>query len=301
MMDIVDIEIFLAIIEEKSILKAADSLYMSTSTVGNRLKMLEKELGFNLIERKKGYKEISPTSRGIEFISLAKDWMATWNDCLRLAQSTDTPFISIGTVDSMLAHAFIPLYQQIARKNPRFDIDIKCYPAHMIYSLVDKKMVDVGFALYKEKCKDICVEKVLDEEMVLVVPENSNIKGTNIHPSELKRRDELFIGWGPVYKTWHDKWFNNSIRPHISVTNISVLIHFLNIDNIWTIIPISNAMSLSKILDIRILHLSERPPNRICYKLTHSSPSSTTEKNIRNFDKFFASFIKSLSTINIEQ
>lgn len=48
-----NIEAFIALTKEKNIVKAADSLYLSPSTVSTQLKVLENELGIKLFERHK--------------------------------------------------------------------------------------------------------------------------------------------------------------------------------------------------------------------------------------------------------
>ncbi|MCY6371475.1 LysR family transcriptional regulator [Clostridium ganghwense] len=301
-MDKMDIEVFLAIIKEKSILKASNLLYMSPSTVGTRLKMLEKELGVALIERKKGVKEISITPKGEQFLTIAENWMCLWNDCARLKNTDTKPYLSIATVDSLLEHGFVPLYRELVYGDPGFNLDIKLYPADMIYSLVSKKIVDVGFALYEMKYVDVAVEQIMTDEMVLVVPEHSEITGPYVHPATLDPKYELYvglknnlnIGWGPIYKMWHDKWFDISICPLVTATSISLLSYFLCQGNFWTIMPISIAMGFAKEYNVKVLHLDPAPPNRIIYKLTHVSPSTAAEKNIQLFNRHLDSYIDTM-------
>lgn len=301
-MDKMDIEVFLAIIKEKNIYKASNLLYMSPSTVGTRLKMLEKELGIDLIERKKGVKEISITPKGEEFLTIAENWMSLWNDCARLKNTNTKPYLSIATADSLLEHGFVPLYRKLVYEDPGFNLDIKLFPADMIYSLVSKKIVDVGFALYEMKYVDVIVEQIMTDEMVLVVPEHSKITGPCVHPESLDPRYELYlglknnpnIGWGPIYKMWHDKWFDISICPLVTATSISLLSYFLSQGDFWTIIPISTAMGFAKEYNVKILHLDPAPPNRISYKLTHASPSAAAEKNIQLFNRYLDPYINTM-------
>ena len=76
-MDLSEIETFLTIVNTKSITKTADILFLSQPTVSHRLKALEKELGFPLIVRKKGFKNVELTSKGSEFVSIAS-WRTGW-------------------------------------------------------------------------------------------------------------------------------------------------------------------------------------------------------------------------------
>ena len=75
-MDLSEIETFLTIVNTKSITKTADILFLSQPTVSHRLKALEKELGFPLIVRKKGFKNVELTSKGSEFVSIAERYIS---------------------------------------------------------------------------------------------------------------------------------------------------------------------------------------------------------------------------------
>jgi DNA-binding transcriptional LysR family regulator len=301
-MDKKDIEIFLAIVKEKSIANASTLLYYSSSTISSRLKMLEKELGVELIARHKGVKEISLTQKGVEFEAIAKNWISLWNECSRLRNIDANPYLSIATVDSLLEHGFVPLYRKLVYDESGFNLDIKRYPADMIYNLVSKKMVDIGFALYEMKYSDVKVEEIMSDEMVVITSKDSHLDGEFIHPEMLDptrelyigSKDNLNIGWGPVYKIWHDKWFDISINPLVSVTSITILSYFLSEGDFWSIIPLSNAMGLRKQYGIKILRLNPAPPNRIIYKLTHTSQSASTERNIEIFKKYLYPYIDSM-------
>ncbi|MFQ9649995.1 MAG: LysR family transcriptional regulator [Enterocloster sp.] len=89
-MDLSEIETFLTIVNTKSITKTADILFLSQPTVSHRLKSLEKELGFPLIVRKKGFKDVELTSKGSEFVSIAERYISLWKETQVLAQDRDS-------------------------------------------------------------------------------------------------------------------------------------------------------------------------------------------------------------------
>ena len=74
-MNIVCVETFLTVTRTRTILQAANLLYVSQSTVSGRLKQLESELGVTLIERKKGMRGIELTEKGKLFVPLAERWV----------------------------------------------------------------------------------------------------------------------------------------------------------------------------------------------------------------------------------
>lgn len=55
-------------------------MYVAQTTVSQRLNVAEKELGFKLIERGKGVKNVVLTPAGEEFLRLAEQWENIYND-----------------------------------------------------------------------------------------------------------------------------------------------------------------------------------------------------------------------------
>ena len=69
-MNLAEIETFLTIVNTKSITRTADLLFLSQPTVSHRLTSLENELGFPLVIRQKGHKQVELTAKGTDFIIL---------------------------------------------------------------------------------------------------------------------------------------------------------------------------------------------------------------------------------------
>ena len=67
-MNLAEIETFLTIVNTKSITRTADLLFLSQPTVSHRLTSLENELGFPLVIRQKGHKQVELTAKGTDFI-----------------------------------------------------------------------------------------------------------------------------------------------------------------------------------------------------------------------------------------
>ena len=81
-MNLAEIETFLTIVNTKSITRTADLLFLSQPTVSHRLTSLENELGFPLVIRQKGHKQVELTAKGTDFIILAERWMSLWKETI---------------------------------------------------------------------------------------------------------------------------------------------------------------------------------------------------------------------------
>jgi len=235
-MDKEDLQIFMAIVKEESILKAADALYMSPSTVGARLKNLEGELRVELIRRKKGIKKIALTEEGLHFYRTAGKMLDLYQECDHLQSGSNSNIpLTIATADSYLDNNFVPLYRKLLYGTPPMRLDLQLYPSDMIYTLVSHRAVDIGFALYDVKYTDVVTEAIFEDDIVVVVPQDSPLQGPAIHPNALDPERELFIGsrtnrnvgWGEEFNLWHNKWFSYDKEPLLRVNLISIISYFL--------------------------------------------------------------------------
>lgn len=297
-----NIEAFIALIKEKNIVKAADSLYLSPSTVSTQLKVLENELGVKLFERHKGHKTITLTPKGESFAKIAHNFLSLLNECDQLKNTFEKNSLSIATADSFLEYNFAPLYREMVYDN-NFNLDIKLSPSDMIYSSISKKEADIGFVTYNINYSDVVTEPIFADDMVVIVPKSSKISEKTIHPSSLNPEKELLIGspknkhigCGAVFNTWRTTWIDAEKSPLVRANSISVLYNFLSSesDDFWMFAPRTTANGLKAEFNLKILELNPSPPKRICYKLTHVSPTETTQKNIDKFNILLSDYINS--------
>lgn len=296
-----NIEAFIALTKEKNIVKAAESLYLSPSTVSTQLKTLESELGFKLFERHKGYKTVTLTPKGESFTKIAYDFLALWNECGQLKNTEERHHLSIATADSFLAYNLALLYREMVFGSAHYNLEIKLQPADTIYSLVSKKEVDLGFVTYKIHYPDVHVEEIFSEDMVVLVPQDSPLTGDSIHPRMLDPEKELLIGspqnkhvgCGAVFNTWRTAWIDAEKLPLVRANSISVLYHFLSTDSndFWMFAPETTALGLKNDYNLRILSLDAQPPKRVCYQLTHTAPTETVQKNIDHFNLLLSDYL----------
>ena len=106
-MDLTDMQIYLAIVKYNSISKAADFLFLSQSNISRRLKLLEEEIGVQLINRCKGQNGIELTDRGKDFIEIAQKWLDTYDEALTLYKRQSKIELSVAGVHSLNFHSRI--------------------------------------------------------------------------------------------------------------------------------------------------------------------------------------------------
>ena len=79
-MNINQIEAFLEVVSSKNISEAARKLYVSQSTVSQRIKELEEELKITLFIREQGNREVELTALGLDFLVMAEQWYSMLNE-----------------------------------------------------------------------------------------------------------------------------------------------------------------------------------------------------------------------------
>ena len=291
-MNIDDIQAFLAVVSNQSLTKAAEILHLSQSSVSHRLKNLEQELDLVLIERGKGLKAIALTPAGDDFIPVAEKWIQLLSETQSLKSRTRLS-LSIGAVDSVNTHVLPDIYQQIIQQHPTMRLHIYTQNSPDLYTLVEQRTIDIAFVLHERIIKNVELSPFFSEPMVVVrlaLPEHLAVP--NIDPDQLNPHDELYHEWFPTYQIWHNKWWDPFQSSHIQVSNGPMVLPLLRTPKQWAIVPLSIAQSTAASKKYTIQRLSDPPPDRICYKLTHKFAKSRSKEAVAIFDTFAAEIFK---------
>lgn len=270
-MNNIDLEIFLTIIQAKSISGAANVLFLSPSAVGARLKALEEELGFSLFDRRKGYKTIQLTEKGKFFIPFAEQWLTLWEKSRTLKNAPDAESFSVGTSSSFL-HFCTPLYRDFIERNPSLQLSVSILDSDMAYTLIQQNKLDAGLIMHPSRVNGVITEELFRERLVVSysssypVPEGVPVP---IHSFPLEHQI-LFI-WNNGF----DEWYNEHI-PYYSggilrVNSASVLTGLFDPLASWAIVPLSVAESLYAQKHIPYCPVLEEPPSRSVYRVHSAS------------------------------
>lgn len=282
-MNSLGIKAFSAVVRFGSITKAAQSLFLSQSTVSHRLSLLEDELNVKLIERKKGTRNISLTSEGEKFLKIAFKWEELVREAekIKLDQSKST--LTIGAVDSINAYILGVVYEHIQNHSSSLNLRVRTHQSSELYSLVEHKDVDVAFTLSERSMKNINVETFFEEPMVLIMNSNKhNYQKYPISNSQLNPKFEIYIDWGANFRIWHEKWWESETFQNIQIDTAQLLLKFINKPKNWAIVPVSIAKYIINVKPISIYYLEDPPPNRVCYRIQARTSNNPTALEIFN-------------------
>ncbi|WP_067625657.1 LysR family transcriptional regulator [Alicyclobacillus acidiphilus] len=286
-MDYDSIETFLTIVKTHSLTKAAELLNLTQSSVSHRLKSLESSLGMTLIERGKGRRGITVTPSGEEFIPIAERWWEIWREVQLL--KTEGPKLSllIGSVDSVNVYVLPQVYRKLIQHVPAIDIQIRTQQSTELYDLVERREVDIAFVLRERYLPSVEIKPFFTEPMVVVRLGQYEEHGTTVHPRNLDPYDELFINWSPAYQMWHDKWWGSHANPsRMRLDTAQLILAIMEHPRQWAIVPLSMGRFFIRTGKFIIQTLTDTPPSRICYQITHKSPRQTALRPMAIFNQY---------------
>lgn len=292
------IDTFLAVIRSQSLSRAAEELNLAQTTISQRLKVLEREMGIVLIERKKGVKQIRLTPAGEEFVKLAEQWSFIWREAKILRTQGPSLSLAVGAVDSInsfvLPQAFLAIYND---KNP---IKLKIHTSHSdeLYSEIEKRKVDVAFVLRELIHPNVVVKECFSVPMVVLRRERPAADASDIlNPADFAAENELFMPWGRGYQNWHEHWWDPLNSSQVKLDNAHLLLNLLKDEHQWAIVPkfiADNALLRGGYMSN---FLSDPPPAYTCYKLVHKSPTSLTKKSLEIFEKHLKNATSSFASL----
>lgn len=291
-MNISYIETFLTIVETQSISKAAEKLFLSQSTVSNRLNVLENDLNAKLIERNQGQRFISLTPKGEEFVNIAKRWIALHKDTSIWIRNENPLKLSIGSVDSINSHLLINLYEKIIHSEPSYELDISSHWSNTIFGLLGSYQIDVGIVPRLIQASSLLSKPIFSEELVVISSLNYSTYESFIHPEDLDVKKEIFLDWGASFRIWHDSWWDPTDSIEIKADTVGLVLRFINRPNAWAIMPEAIAQYYKKSHQLKISKFIESPPKRICYKIIHRNPLPRIKKPLKIFETYLERFIE---------
>ena len=171
---------FLAIVEEGSLSKAAQRLFITQPTLSHFLSTLEKDLGFELFFRKSSHGlELTPAGQlyyeGAR--KIASIWSAAQQD-LKNYQETSFHCIRCGTGGAdQITHKLVLCLPKLQTRYPGTEIrSLSATPSEIHRQLLAGKL-DLGYSAYLEEQPTLTYIPLVTSEVDLVVPKNHPLAG----------------------------------------------------------------------------------------------------------------------------
>jgi DNA-binding transcriptional LysR family regulator len=143
-MDLAQLQIFKAVVEEGGVLKAARKLHRVPSNVTTRVKQLEETLGTELFVRERKRLYLSPAG---ELLLVYAERLLRLADDARAAVSGSTPqgVLRLGALESTTASRLPPVLARYHRKYPAVSIELITGTNDALTAAVLDRRVDAAF------------------------------------------------------------------------------------------------------------------------------------------------------------
>lgn len=237
------IECFLAVCRYKTGSRAAESLFITQSSLSTRLKALEKELGGPLFYRRQGCREMTLTAAGREFYDLAVQY-ETILDRMQKLYHKPNQILRVSSFNSIGTYLLTAVYERFMQNNPQIHLDIQDMELEAAIHSIQEDKTDLAFTCGRVKDSYFAQKSVFSEPMVLITSMVSAYhEPVELH--QLSLTDEVYIEWSNAFAKWHQKMFGGE-RPQICISIMAHLQKFIEQKQHWAIVPVSVAEGLEQ-------------------------------------------------------
>ncbi len=231
-MELKKIQYFLSIVEEGSLSKAAQSLYLTQPTLSRFLARLEEEAGVQLFRRNKD-SSLELTEAGEAYLNAAKKinkiWQSLEADFSALKES-ESEHICVA-IDNDGLHTFVrSCADVIIKKYPNVTLETHCLNSGEIQRGVLEGKIDIGYTSYYQFKDELSYKHIEENEINLVVSKNNSLakkycqiagqKNVRISINELpKSTPFLLMREGHVLRQCIDGYMETqNVTPYVPTT-----------------------------------------------------------------------------------
>lgn len=272
-----DIEIFLNLVNTRSITKTAENLFVAQSAISTRLKHLESELGYELFTRGKGIREIELTVSGREFVGIAMRLANLYEEAALLKEQASV-VLRLASPESVYFDFLEPLMTTILTKYPEVKVNCVTSDSSGVYELIENGLIDYGFASYESAHTKVSHSHIYDQDFCLMSEAYYYPDGSAVSPDMLDPAKEIRLIGGNFTNVWQwrDTWFTGKDRCRVEVNSPHMIVKSLKEMGSWAILPLATARELSRLYGVHICNLTDLPESRKIYLLRQTGSQNET-------------------------
>ncbi|MHB9134543.1 MAG: LysR family transcriptional regulator [Armatimonadota bacterium] len=205
-MEISQLRSFLQVADSGTLTRAADILCLTQPAVTQQIQGLEHELGVALFDRLP--RGMRLTRAGVLLYEYAQRSLASLEDC-RLALSelesgaSGQLVIGAGVTTSIFV---LPEWLRAFREQmPGIDVIIRTGRSQEILTLLKDGVVDLGIVTTPVEQPQLALQRLFDEEILLVTPADHPLAGTTITTERLVEMPLILFPHGNGFRTYLDQ------------------------------------------------------------------------------------------------
>ena len=292
-----DIAAFLAVVEHKTLSAASGALFISQPTLSRKINALEDELGYKLIERRKGGKAVTLTKSGQAFVPIALQWRSLWQKTKALKDSAPQRDFSIEAPDGQTGYAILTAFHVFKLSHPEIRFHIKTGKSQRTYEDLKHKQVDLGIVITPMHSENLTTVPFYKEKMWCLSHIQKNYP--NITPTDLLPPDAYVEVPRPLeFELWYRAYFGEA-DPFIFCDQIGTLERIILLEpDCWSIAPATIAAVLKENPALRITAFDNPPPERIMY-YAYQTEDATFLRLIDEFVSICRDCLRSMDGVEV--
>src|SRR5581483_3614125 len=169
-MDLRQLEMFLAVVEQKGFNKAAAKLYVSQSAISRKVGLLEAELGQELLSRVGNRTVVTPAGRALEHqahLIFRQIHIARMEVSAKSGEQRGEVVIGAGMSESV--YLLPPIVKRFHRAFPKVELKVLFPRFDDVIPLLRDGRLDLGIMTLPAGAENLEVTKLCAEELVIVV------------------------------------------------------------------------------------------------------------------------------------
>ncbi len=242
------IECFLAVCRHKSASRAAEVLYITQPSLSARLKTLERELGGDLFERRRGSREMTLTPAGRKFYKLAVQYEELVAQ-MRTVCFAKPNTLRISSINSLGTYLLPEVYELFLQRYPTNSLELQDLEFPTAMDSIARGDTDLSFNSGSTIDDRLTRLPVFAEPMVLIRRDDGTVP-TAVGVDDLRLQHEVYIAWNSAFASWHQTTFG-AHHPQISISIMAQLQPFLERSGYWAIVPLTVADGLSRTMPLQ--------------------------------------------------
>jgi DNA-binding transcriptional LysR family regulator len=296
-MNLKKLEAFMMVVEKNSFSEAAAALKSSQPSVSLKIKSLEDELGFELLDR--GAAGIRPTPAGMLVYTAAKDIASRWRtleDELGEFQGTLTGTLTIGASTIPGTYLLPGWVKKFRSLFPKVDVRIEIGDSKKVLEKLQNHQIDAAIIGMKVESRLLKSNPVAVDSLVLVTPEDHPLVHTaSADFSQLQQYDFVLREEGSGTRKMMERYLAEKglsledLKVAVSIGSTESVIAAVEAGLGISIISKLAAMPAEKAGRIKIVNPFE-PYEREFYLVTHTDAEN--RPMIRQFSELIDARVK---------
>lgn len=169
-MELKQLEMFVAVVEERSILKAADRVYRTQPAVSIALKKLEEEVGEQIFDRGQRYEYLLTPAGDVLYthakrvLNLIDETRRSLEDLAKVRRGQ----LRIGASESINLYLLPAITHVFRKRYPYIRFEVACKHSDELLRMLKERRLDLALLAYKPKGSDVEARQIMRDELVLI-------------------------------------------------------------------------------------------------------------------------------------